>query len=316
MGWTVLHYPEADLFSQLETTSDPVAVAEKLQSVIISRIQEETSLRDKLNATTKDALNKQIDALKNMKGLANDIAQFTGSISFSDLSPLNPLLQVGSAQSLYEKTLASAKSGDAFAQGNLLSNARAYLEEAASAYASGPAYASIFDRVTRELNDFGKTAGLDVSPQLKALQDQVDSLDDISGYSKDMLDALLSIDRLLGGRVGESLASATSDGSNVVTPIVSAGNQIDTGASAQIVIAAPKDYSADIANQTVQLTAIAGYLQTVAAQTSRLPEAADRQVAHIRVDQEGFLQLISGVAAMRDELDQIKSELKVGGMPA
>lgn len=307
---------ERSLFAQLPTAEDPIAVAQKLQSVIVSRIQEETSLRDKLNATTKEALNKQIDALKNMKGLANDIAQFTGSISFSDLSPLNPLLQVGSAQSLYEKTLVSAKSGDAFAQGNLLSNARAYLEEAASAYASGPAYASIFDRVTRELNDFGKTAGLDVSPQLKALQDQVDSLDDISGYSKDMLDALLSIDRLLGGRVGESLASATSDGSNVVTPIVSAGNQIDTGASAQIVIAAPKDYSADIANQTVQLTAIAGYLQTVAAQTSRLPEAADRQVAHIRVDQEGFLQLISGVAAMRDELDQIKSELKVGGMPA
>ena len=307
---------ERSLFAQLPTAEDPIAVAQKLQSVIVSRIQEETSLRDKLNATTNDALNKQIDALKNMKGLANDIAQFTGSISFSDLSPLNPLLQVGSAQSLYEKTLVSAKSGDAFAQGNLLSNARAYLEEAASAYASGPAYASIFDRVTRELNDFGKTADLDVSPQLKASQDQVDSLDDISGYSKDMLDALLSIDRLLGGRVGESLASATSDGSNVVTPIVSAGNQIDTGASAQIVIAAPKDYSADIANQTVQLTAIAGYLQTVAAQTSRLPEAADRQVAHIRVDQEGFLQLISGVAAMRDELDQIKSELKVGGMPA
>ena len=145
---------EAALFGRLSTAEDPVAVAQQLQQTIIARISEESALRDKAAQTTKQSLQEQISAAQRLQGLSADIGQFTGTLSFSDLSPLSRRAQVGSAESLYQATLRQAQAGDQTAQGNLIANARAYIEEAASAYASGPAFASIDDGGTRELNAF------------------------------------------------------------------------------------------------------------------------------------------------------------------
>lgn len=312
---------ERNLFAQLPTAEDPIAVAEKLQGVILTRISEETTLRDKLNATTKDALNKQIDALKNMRGLADDIAQFTGSITFSDLSPLSARAQVGSAQSLFESTLAQARDGSTFAQGNLVSNARAYLEEAASAFASGPAYVAIFDKVNAALKEFATTAGADVSPQLKALQDQVDALDDISGYSKDMLDALLSIDSALGGRfslsgaaatTGTPAAGTTSTGTATGTVVSSTTSSAPDQVAVAMTIA---DLGAIQRSQTDVLQAIQAQVSAVAVNTGRLQELVNVQGAQVAILREGFTQVIKRQDTSEDTQQRMLSVLELGPVP-
>lgn len=301
---------ERTLFGRLATAKDPVAAAEKLQSVIIQRIGEESALREKVAKTTKDSLQEQIDAAQRLKSLSGDIRQFTGSLSFSDLSPLSRRAQVGSAQSLFESTLQQARGGDKTAQGNLLGNARAYLEEASSAYASGPAYSSIYQQVTSALNSFG--AAIQADPQLQLLQDQYDALSNVSDNSDDMLAALLSIDSALGGNAASTIASkspsATGDTSAPTLAALVSDN-------APVGVAAAGGTSVELVNQTAQLSIIATHLAKVALQTEQLAGVVARQDAQLSLDRAGYLELRGGLGSVRDVLDQIKGELQIGGAP-
>jgi len=302
---------ESTLFGRLSTADDPVAVAQQLQQTIIARISEESALRDKAAQTTKQSLQEQISAAQRLQGLSADIGQFTGTLSFSDLSPLSRRAQVGSAESLYQSTLRQAQAGDQSAQVNLIANARAYLDEAASAYASGPAFASIYDRVTRELNAFG--GDIKTNSQLSLLQQQFDALTDVADNSADMLKALLSIDTALGGNAAATIGAKAPAG----TPDTSA-----PALSSLVADSAPASTagtttatSTELGNQTAQLAIISSYLARVAAQTDQLASVVARQDAQLSLDRAGYLELRGGLGAVRDVLDQIKGELQVGGVP-
>lgn len=188
-----LREEEARLFAELRVSSDPVATAQKLQGVVLQRIREEANLRAKnqqellTNAETQlqltkeardaqiDAIEAQIDALERLKNLAEDIAQFTGSLRFSDISPLNYEDQLNAARQLFETTLSAAERGDPNAQGNLVGNARAFLDEARAYYASSGAYSAIFSEVTGALDALGLTA-TQADPQIAALESQIETL--------------------------------------------------------------------------------------------------------------------------------------------
>jgi phage-related minor tail protein len=188
---------EQRLFGQLQTADDPVAVAQELQGVILDRIRLEASLQDELHAKQKEALEDQLSGLKGIKDLAKDIAQFTGSLKFSDLSPKGFGAQLADARSLFETTLSQAKAGDTFAQGNLTSNARAYLDEARAYFASSSAYATIFDTVMAGLDSIGAT---NVDPQIALLEAQLAALEKQTDTSVQEFNALTQIDAGLAQR--------------------------------------------------------------------------------------------------------------------
>lgn len=205
---------EAALFGQLSTAADPVSVAQRLQGVVIQRIKEEAALRNRdaqaaadLAKKARDSqigtLREQISSFERLKRLAQDVSQFTGSLRFSDLSPLAFDQQLGAAKSLFESTLTKAQAGDADAQGLLTGNARAFIEEARSFYASAPEFAAIFGQVTSALDSLGLT-GQDADPQLAALQSQLTALEALQqsqleeqNTAGEELSALQSIDAAL-----------------------------------------------------------------------------------------------------------------------
>ena len=180
---------EATLFAQLGSAADPVAIAQKLQSIITDRLREEAALSTKV-------YDDQISSLQRLRDLSAEIAQFTGSLRFSDLSPLSFEAQLSSARSLFEQTLAGAQTGDAASQGNLTGNARAYLDEARAYFASSADYAAIFAQVTGSLDALGLN-GADVDPQIAALQALQET---VSGNGAEQLAVLLSVDAALAGR--------------------------------------------------------------------------------------------------------------------
>jgi tape measure domain-containing protein len=136
------------------------------------------TLYEEQTRAQRDTLTKQIDGLKQLRGMADDFARFTKGLAFSDLSPLSAQDQLTAARSLFETTLAKARSGDTDAAGQLTSVARDYLDEAAGAFASGPAYSAIFQSVTGAIDQFGGFAAA-LDPQIEALEAQLTSLDSI-----------------------------------------------------------------------------------------------------------------------------------------
>jgi tape measure domain-containing protein len=202
----------AQLFNDIATSDDPVAAAEKLRQLTMAGLQDEIQLREEANRKAIEGLDKQIDAAKRLQDLGANIGQFLGTLRFGDLSPLNARQQVGSARSLYERTLRDAQAGDVVAQGNLLGNAQAYLQEAQGTFGSGAGYVAVYEQVTRDLDAFGDKITAQ-RPELALLEAQRDSLASVATNTGDMLAALLRIDdaladRLDGGVGGSTLASA------------------------------------------------------------------------------------------------------------
>ena len=188
-----LRSTEAQLFGQLQTAADPVAVAQRLQGVILQRIKEEAGIRQAaLNDTTsqlfiqaelakkaRDAqissLQQQINGFERLRDLAGELGQFQSTLKFGELSPLDPAAQLAEAQRLFAATAEAAKAGDANAVGNVTGNASALLQEARSFFGSSAAFAEIFAQVQGTLSSVG-AAGAAVDPQIAALQGQLDQL--------------------------------------------------------------------------------------------------------------------------------------------
>jgi hypothetical protein len=176
---TALRQQQESLFKELETTGDVTGVAQKLSGVITKLAQEEAKLREaalknEINLTAEaaqkqqDAIKSQIEGYERLQSMGQDLRQFTASLRFGDLSPKSYDNQLASARSLFEDTLAKAKTGDLFAINNLQGNAQAYLQEAASYSPVGTrAYADIFNDVTAALDGL---AAQNVDPQLEELR--------------------------------------------------------------------------------------------------------------------------------------------------
>jgi hypothetical protein len=223
-----LRTQEAALFGQLATSTDPVAVAQRLQSVLIKRIQEEAGIKKRIadgdidalqqqadlakqaRDAQIDALREQIDAAERLQQLSKDIFQTVSELRFGDLSPMGYEQQLSEARGLFERTLQQATAGDEFAQRSLIGNARAYIEEARAYFASSAEYASIFNAVTGALENLGET-GIGLDPQLDALNNQLEALRELNSNqsdvgeilidtSADMTAGLLAIDAALARR--------------------------------------------------------------------------------------------------------------------
>ncbi len=130
-------------------------------------------------------------ALADLKEAAGDtadefarrIAQFTGGLRSSDLSPLSYREQLRNARGLYESTLGRAQAGDTTAQQDLLGNAQAYLQEARTFFGSGAEYAAAFQRVTTQLDALGAPS---VDPQVQAIREQVVQLEAVRSSVVDL----------------------------------------------------------------------------------------------------------------------------------
>jgi phage-related tail protein len=159
----------------------------------------------------------ELETLRRQKALAQDIAQFTRSARFGDLSPYATSTRIGAARDLFDATLTGARAGNAYQQGNLLGNAQAFLQAAQGAYGSNSdAYAAIFRRVTSALDEFGQAAGqIDTS----AKEAEVEALRNTSANTSAMAASLKHIDELLAAWVPAAQAGTVAA---AVQPIATA----------------------------------------------------------------------------------------------
>lgn len=286
-----LQATEARLFGQIATAEDPVAVAEQLAGVVSARIAEQAKLEQELGDTTLDSLREQLDAAKSLRDVVAGIPQFTASLRFSDLSPLSPRQQVEEARKLFESTVVRAQGGDQTAISNLTANAQAYISEANAAFGSDQRAASVFDTVTRTLDQFAAVVGPALDPQIATLEAQLTAAETTAENSTAMLEALLSIDAALGGRASAGSTTTTTSGTDITAE--AAGGSAAGGAGGPSVT--DQIVAGGIAASTAQLTAIA---------TNTAPIAAGVAVA-----QEGYAQLIARLRAIEAQQAQIVSQL-------
>jgi hypothetical protein len=262
----------ASLREDIATGDDPVGAAQELQDVLTQIIGLENQAADERLAS----LAQEIEGRKKLKAFAQDLFQYVGNLRIGELSPYGSAAQVGFAEEAFQDALSRARNGDT---SGLLGSASAYLSEASDRYASGPQFAAIFDNVTDTLEALG--VSLDTDPQLDLLQQQYDELEAIKDNGKDLLDALLSIDALLGGRVGETIAAAEDD------EIAAAGGTTETTITASGSVA-------EVTGGTTQGQANAGVLEqvrvllaTIAEQTKPIRELADTAEMHKGVSLAG-----------------------------
>lgn len=302
---------EANLFARLPTAENPVEVAQELQGVIIDRIKEESDLRDAERDATREAAEEQIRNMERLRSLSDDIGQFVGSLKFSELSPLAPRDQVSAAKQLFDSTYQKAMSGDAFAQSNLLTNAKAYIEEGVSAYASGPQAAEIFNYVTGMLETLQQSIGVSLTdPNTAAAEAQATSLPAIETYTGDMLEKLISIDTILAawGRP-IPLANSTTSGLTSVSDAVGGVTTVtNAGTSATSTVTA----AATASPQTnAQLTSMIEQLESVSQNSTALNALIENFLSlSITVDREGFLQMLAAAAVTNENLAKIYEKLR------
>jgi tape measure domain-containing protein len=309
-----LRKKEGDLFKQLGTAEDPVAIAGQLQQVILDRINEEVSIREKSTADQKAALEAQIAGAEKLKSLSADIAQFTGELKFSALSPLDARAQAQAARDLYSRTLVGAQAGDENATGNLLGNARAYLEEAASAYASGPQYVAIFNEVMGQLEALGLT-GAETDPAVENAKAQLAAMEETATTSSEMLEALLSIDAILAGRQSEvlGLPPGTIDplaallSADPAVAAAAAGEGERTAADPGETVAVQLVDSSNA--QTAQLVSLGETMAAVEASTAQITQLIAVQEKSTQVSKEGYTALVQGLNALLEANTKILVEM-------
>lgn len=279
------------LKDQIANGDDPVDAAQRLQQVYGWIFEAE----DELNAERLDALSKQIDASKKMREYAKDYLKAASDLRTGDLSPYGSAQQLGFAEEAFNETLRKVRSGDTDAAGNLISVANAYIKEASDREASGPRFAGIFENVADTLESLGLSINAD--PQLELLQDQYDELEALKDNSSRMLEALLSIDALLGGRVGEVIDASNDDEVTTgdVTPI-----RIESGTISEV--AAAIGATPAQAQVNAELQRISAAMAQLVIQTARTGEVADTSEQHLAVSREGAVGIIASVNRLEERM--------------
>lgn len=244
---------EAALFGQLATADDPVAVAERLTGVITQRLGEEARLRDELNRSTLDGLQEQLDTARSLRDVVSGIPQFTSELRIGGSSPLSARQQIDEAQRLFDSTVVRARGGDQVAIGNLQRNAQLLIDEATSAFGGTGRAATIFGNVTATLDEFAAQIGQTVDPQIAALEAQVAAAETTAENSTAMLEALLSIDAALGGRVG---AGGGSVAPLINTPLPSIPVSTTVVDAIATSATAPSAAAAEVSSMLAELRAI------------------------------------------------------------
>jgi hypothetical protein len=86
---------------------------------------------------------------------ADSLEQFRDSLKVSDLSTGGPLDQLESARSLFQRDYEAVHGGDFARMGSFLQESQQYLNIGRSVYASGPAYADLYNQVQSALDSVG-----------------------------------------------------------------------------------------------------------------------------------------------------------------
>jgi len=226
---------EADLWAGMASAADKGQQASQIRSVVLRRLglesDEANGAASKVADLAKQArqdqietLRTQIDGMQRLRDLAGQIADFTANLSIGDLSPLSYADQLSAAQAQFEQTLGKAKGGDQQAQGQLTNNAKTYLDEARSYFASSTDYAAIYEKVTGSLKSIASPA----DSTLTAAQAQLDTLSKLPDVmaamvdtSKDDVAALQAVQAAL--RSGDDYLTKSIDAQTVALQ-----KQIDT----------------------------------------------------------------------------------------
>ncbi len=164
---------ESGLWAQLNTTDDPVAVAQKLQQTIIDRINAEADLRFKVDEITLQGLQSQLGVAEALKSAVSSMQSARDSLALGNDSPLNPYAQMQYAGGKFDDAYARALAGDMDAWKDVQSFGQNYVSLGRDNYASSAGSVDIYDRVTAAMDQL-IGLGLDVDPQIAALNTQIE----------------------------------------------------------------------------------------------------------------------------------------------
>ena len=163
-----------------------------------------------------EQLNNELDTLRTLKQVSEDIAGTLYDLRTGSLSALASITQAKVAQESFDTILSAALGGDAKAAAKLPGAANAYLTELQSFTASGGNYAGEFLRVTTALESFGATLG-SVPDQITSAEKEIKNLQNapLSSANPDMSGAIATgIDK-----IGTALDSAATNNDATITDI-------------------------------------------------------------------------------------------------
>jgi len=173
------------LVAAIPTADNPADFAARATSVLTQRANIQASITTDAAQTELDntrtarelrisGLETEIENLRTMAGVADDIARTLTDLRTGSLSALSPIDQLAASRSNFESILMGAQGGDVKALQQLTGSASGYLQEAQSFFASGGNYAGTFDSVTNALDAVG-TSLADVPTQLSVAQEQLET---------------------------------------------------------------------------------------------------------------------------------------------
>lgn len=134
---------------------------------------------DSANTARKEQTDTWQTTIDGLKKFADALKSFKDSLALGDLSILTPDEKYIEAKKQYEDTVAKALNGDATAQDAYTGVAQAYLDASRTVNASSQGYTDSYNAVMADMDKLSSSTATQLSnaeQQLKAMQDQVDSL--------------------------------------------------------------------------------------------------------------------------------------------
>lgn len=203
------------LIAAIPTADNPGDFANRAASVLTQRENIRASITTESAQTELDltrtarelritGLETEIENLRTMAGVADDISRTLVDLRTGSLSALSPTDQLAVARTNFDAILAGARGGDVKALQQLTGAGTGLLTEAQSFFASGGDYAGTFDQVTNALDAVGMQLAnvptqLSVAQEsLTALQGTKDAAVTTATNSGNILTGLTTIDTALG----------------------------------------------------------------------------------------------------------------------
>ena len=221
------------LIAAIPTADNPAEMASRATAVLTQRSNIQASITTDSAQTEIDrirtarelritGLETEIENLRTMAGVADDIARTLTDLRTGSLSALSPIDQLAAARGNFDAILTGAQAGNVKSLQQLTGAATGYLQEAQSFFASGGDYAGTFDSVTNALDAVGMSLA-DVPTQLSVAQDQLTELRNTKDSSATT--ATNTTDILTGlGTIETALGTALTNKDSTIVTLTTAIN--------------------------------------------------------------------------------------------
>ena len=221
------------LVAAIPTADNPAEMASRAAAVLTQRSSIQASITTDSAQTEIDrirtarelritGLETEIENLRTMAGVADDIARTLTDLRTGSLSALSPIDQLAAARGNFDAILTGAQAGNVKSLQQLTGAATGYLQEAQSFFASGGDYAGTFDSVTNALDAVGMSLA-DVPTQLSVAQDQLTELRNTKDSSATT--ATNTTDILIGlGTIETALGTALTNKDSTIATLTTAIN--------------------------------------------------------------------------------------------